>query len=159
MLTAEFNFSLLSKPRGKQARNGHIYHSTASYLNYKKRVLSRLSGLPEATIQVPYATGLLFGLSPKAGKTPDACDNVIGSVLDTLVENQIVKDDSAEYWQGNYVRVIKTTIPYSFFCLTTVHQLHQIVSQVNYQYNNVRSNIQLFDKDRHEKSYRVSVAK
>lgn len=159
MLTAEFNFKLLPKPRGKQARNGHIYHSSSTYLNYKKRVLSRLSGLPETMIQVPYATGLLFGLPPTAGKVPDACDNIIGSILDTLVENQILKDDSADYWQANYVRVIRTTIPYSFFCLTTVHQLHQVVSQINYQFNNTRSNIQLFDKDRHEKSYRVTTAK
>lgn len=152
MLTLETDFIMLPKPRGKLSR-GRIYHNDPKYLNYKQQLLSRLIGVPERTIEFPYATGFLFGLAPKSGKVPDACDNIVGSILDTLVQAGYLQDDSADLWQGSYVKVIMTQKPYSLFCLSQFQQLHLIVSKINYEYNCVRSNPTLFDSKRHDRSY------
>jgi Holliday junction resolvase RusA-like endonuclease len=93
----DFDFPLMSKPRGKKGRHGNIYHNSKAYVTYKKKVDAALNfDLSKGTPwQYPIGVALLSEYIPKRiGQEPDLVDNQLGSVLDVLKEKGYIRDDN-----------------------------------------------------------------
>jgi Holliday junction resolvase RusA-like endonuclease len=100
----------VSKPRGKIAKAGHIYHSSPEYKAYKTKIFKLLSGTIDFEQQIRYPIGIGFVHAFSVKPSQNDLDNLIGAISDCLTQHGTVTDDSERYIQTLHAEAIESGV-------------------------------------------------